>query len=407
MSPRAAFLSGLCLGLMAAAVVLLLLGLGLGPGARPQAIVAEAAPRTVPPASSLDEVLARLHADYVDTVDVDALAVRAAQGVVQEVDRFSRYLDAAAYRQMQAEARGDYVGIGVELRNSRQGLIVSRVIPGSPAMRAGVRAGDRLLQIDALQAEGASLETAAQALQGPAGSSLTLRVVRAGVAAPLSLRLQRADIQVRTVSATRLSPAVAHVHIARFNAQTPGELVAALRRLANEDPTPLRRMVLDLRGNPGGLLASAVEVADDLLPGGLIVTASGRRSDAAYRAEARPGELLEGTRIAVLANGGTASAAEILAAALRDNARAALLGRTTYGKGSVQSLLPLSRGDALLLTTARYFTPRGVSLHGQGLQPDGVIEAAAADPDPALPAGKDAAVIAALAWLDRTSPTPP
>ncbi len=362
----------------------------------------------------LDEVLLRVRTDYVDDVPAEPLVQAAAQGLLGSLDRHSAYLDPQAWAERQAEAAGEYAGVGVEVIADEEGLRVARVYPDSPAQRAGLRAADRLLQIDDLVVGSSSAALATRALRGPAGSWLRLKVQRPGVAEPQDFQLQRAEVHIATVSWQKLPSRLGYVRIHQFSADTATEFARALRAVTQGGPEAPLGVLVDLRDNPGGVLDAAVAVADSLLEQGVIVTADGRRADAAYRADAAAGDLLSGLPVAVLVNGATASAAEIVAAAWRDHRRATLLGVTTFGKGSVQTLLPLGNGGGLKLTTARYRTPRGESLSERGLQPDLPLPAAAESPaaldEPGTLPGRslperDAAVAAAAAWLvERRAP---
>jgi len=353
----------------------------------------------------LAEVLQRVRSEYVDAVDEQRLMQNAARGMVESLDGHSTLLDERAYAQLQASTHGSYAGIGVEVAGVAAGLRLVRCLPGSAAERAGLRAGDLLVRIDGTPAGAANLEAALEALRGPAGSTVRLTVQRAaGVAREYVL--QRAEVAVVSVAAETLAPGYGYLRISEFTNSTPGEVSAAIGRLRAANPPRLHGLVLDLRSNPGGVLESAGAVADEFLEQGTIVSAEGRTPESRFRLSATPGDLAAGVPMAVLVNGGSASAAEILAAALRQNGRATLLGRRTYGKGTVQTIIPLADGEALKLTTSRYYTPSGASLNGLGLTPDVVFTgteapAAAMDANDRAPtlAERDSQVRAALASL--------
>ncbi len=350
------------------------------------------------PATLLEEVTDRVRNEYVedlDTVDLDRAAV---DGIVARLDPHSHFLDAAEYQAMRVSTSGQYSGVGLEVADHEGRVVVVSPIEGSPAARAGVRAGDVLLQIDGEELRRGGLDRAVERMRGQTGSTVRLTVVREGEAEPLQFELERSEVHVRTVSAARLPGSVGYMRITHFNDETPrdvGELLAKL-----QDVGPLRGLVLDLRGNPGGVLDSAVSVADDFLDDGLIVRAEGRAAGARFEMRASGGDLLGNAPIVVLVDRGSASGSEIVAGALRDHRRATLMGERTFGKGSVQTVIPLSGGRALKLTTSRYFTPSGASIHERGLDPDvrlalGPLPADAAQPEPAA----DPAVRAALQYL--------
>ena len=258
-------------------------------------------------------------------------------------------------------------------------VLVVSPIEGTPADKAGIRSGDVILSIDGLVVSNDNITDAITRLRGPAGTKVSLAVSRAGEAKPLAFELVRSNVEMHSVRARLLEPGFGYLRISQFSETTDADLREALAGLVRKaGAARLRGLVLDLRNNPGGVLDAAVEVSDDFLDSGVIVTASGRGLDANFRHEARPGDLLEGAPIVVLVNGGSASASEIVAGALKDNRRAVIMGTRTFGKGSVQTLMALSNGDAIKLTTSRYFTPSGASINGQGITPDIVLEDAGA-----------------------------
>ena len=246
---------------------------------------------------------------------------------------------------------------------------VLKPIEGSPAQIAGVRAGDQVVRING-QEVGADLAGALARMRGPAGSRVELAIRRDGNSELLDFELRRAEVAVHSVSSQTLEPGYGYVRLTTFSDTTPGELSRAVSLLKRDNPPGLKGLVLDLRNNPGGVLESGVTVADDFLERGVIVTADGRTPEARFQMLANPGDLLEGAPLVVLVNGGSASASEIVAAALKDHGRAVLVGHRTYGKGSVQTVMPLPHGGALKLTTSRYFTPSGASIQGRGIVPD-------------------------------------
>jgi carboxyl-terminal processing protease len=355
----------------------------------------------------LAEVLQRVQSDYVEPVAEHKLMENAVRGMVAGLDSHSSFLDQDEYQEMQAETAGSYPGIGIEVEATDHGVEVMHPIEGSPAALAGIRSGDVIVAIDGVVVPAEGLEAAIASLRGPAGSTVRISLRRAGLAVPLELALKRTQVEVHSVSSEQLETGIGYLRISQFSETTAKEVARALRELDRQAPRGLAGLVIDLRNNPGGLLESSVEIADDFLESGNIVSADGRAADARFRRDAQPGDLVHGAPIAVLVNGNSASAAEILAGALHDNHRATLIGRRTYGKGSVQSVMPLSQGRALKLTTSRYFTPSGASINQVGIQPDVAYEGEDLPPavlDDVLPhtlGVRDAQVALALQTLKK------
>jgi carboxyl-terminal processing protease len=351
--------------------------------------------------SLLDEVAGRVRSEYVEAVSGDQLDIAAVDGVVASLDPHSAFLDAAEYEAMRVSTTGHYSGVGIEVAEQDGKVVVVTPIDGSPAERAGVRAGDVLLEIDGRPIEPGQLNEAIERMRGFIGSYVRLSVARKGEPEPLQFELERSDVHVRTVRAEPLAGRYGYVRITHFNDATPRDFDRQLSQL--QEATPLAGLVLDLRGNPGGVLESAVSVADEFLESGVIVRAEGRTADSRFEMRATDGDLLRHAPLVVLVDRGSASGAEIVAGALRDHRRATLMGERTFGKGSVQTVMPLSNGQALKLTTSRYFTPSGASIHDRGIEPD-VSLAAALRPSPApRDAASDPAVQAALQYLrDRS-----
>ena len=351
--------------------------------------------------SLLDEVAGRVRSEYVEAVSGDQLDIAAVDGMVASLDPHSAFLDAAEYEAMRVSTTGHYSGVGIEVAEQDGKVVVVTPIDGSPAERAGVRAGDVLLEIDGRPVEHGRLNEAIERMRGFVGSYVRLSVARGGEPEPLQFQLERSDVHVRTVRAEPLPGRYGYVRITHFNDATPRELDRQLSQL--QEAAPLAGLVLDLRGNPGGVLESAVSVADDFLESGVIVRAEGRTADSRFEMRATDGDLLRHAPLVVLVDRGSASGAEIVAGALRDHRRATLMGERTFGKGSVQTVMPLSNGQALKLTTSRYVTPSGASIHDRGIEPD-VSLAAARQPSPApRDAASDPAVQAALQYLrDRS-----
>ncbi|MGE0583375.1 MAG: S41 family peptidase [Steroidobacteraceae bacterium] len=321
----------------------------------------------------LAEVLERVKRDYVDGVDDHALMDNAIRGMVSGLDPHSAFLDADEYEEIRASTTGSYPGVGIEIAAEADGIKVLRPIEGSPAFRAGVLSGDLIVAIDG-EKVGADVDHAIERMRGPAGSRVTLTLARAGAPAPIDVPLQRAQVAVHSVEHAMLEPGYGYLRITSFSETTAADVDRALADIGRACDGRLAGLVIDLRNNPGGVLEAAVDVSDAFLDAGVIVTAEGRTPDSRFRMEASPGDETGGADLVVLVNGASASAAEILAGALQDHHRALLVGRTTYGKGSVQTVMPLSGGRAVKLTTSRYFTPSGASIQDKGIRPDVVID---------------------------------
>lgn len=351
------------------------------------------------------EVVGRVKREYVDDVPSHRLVESALRGMVAGLDEHSRLLSVVEYETVRQHSSGSYAGVGLDLEVRDGRLVVTRVIDDTPAARAGIRAGDALLAIDGRAVRRTAASAAIRRLRGPEGTSVGLTLSRAGLDVPLSLSLERSRIDKASVSASMAVPGRGYVRISQFTDHTGSELRRALRDLEAENGGPLTGLVLDLRDNPGGVLAAAVDVADTFLERGLVVTATGRGRGATFRHSAQAGDHLAGRPLVVLVNGGTASAAEIVAGALQDHGRATITGLRTFGKGSVQTVIPLSDGRALKLTTSRYFRPGGTSIQGTGIAPDVPFDAAGA-PRAGWPtvASSDPAVRRALRLLSARPP---
>lgn len=316
----------------------------------------------------------------------DKYVQRNAGDTVTELDEYSALLDPGAYEDMKVATHGSYAGVGIEIVSQDGRVAVERVIRDSPAARAGLQAGDLIEAIDGALVSTHRLDAATTALRGDPGTPVALGIRRG--ARTLQIRLRRGRVELASVQSARLQSDMGYVRITSFTDGTEAEFAAHLKALRGDSGRPLRGLVLDLRNNPGGVLDAAVAVADQLLEAGIIVSGDGRADDARFLHRATPGDASGGAAIAVLVNGGTASASEILAAALQDNGRAVLVGRRTYGKGSVQTIMPLSGGRALKLTTSRYFTPSGASLDHNGIMPDVQLPGHDVEPDELDAAGQ-------------------
>jgi carboxyl-terminal processing protease len=353
--------------------------------AAPAAPVRAVAPAADPPpldageTAQLSEVLERVRREYVDDVKRPELLDDALRGLVGGLDPYSSYLDAEEYADLRVSTAGTYAGIGIEVSTADRALRVVRPFRDSPAAAAGIHSGDMISAIDGMSV-GGDLDGAMARMRGPRGSIVKLVVVRAGQTLPLEFAVERAQVDVHSVTTLALDEAYLYARITTFSDTTAEDFAAGVARLRRELSAKPRGVIIDLRNNPGGVLESAVEVADQLLEEGVIVTAEGRTPASRFSMHATPGDILPGVRVVVLVNGTTASAAEILAGALQDRRRAVLLGRRTFGKGSVQTVMPLAGGRAIKLTTSRYFTPSGRSIQGHGIDPDEVYDSVDAAP---------------------------
>ena len=318
------------------------------------------------------EVYEHIRHDYVDRISDRKLMDAAIRGMVSSLDPHSAYLDSEEFEETRLSTMGSYPGVGIEVAADGSAVKILHAIQGSPADQAGLRAGDEIVAIDGKQV-GSDVSGAIEHMRGASGSTVTLTIHRVGTAGLLSFAMRRANVAVHSVSFQSLSPGYGYVRIDDFSDTTPDEVNAAVSKLQRDNPGGLRGLVLDLRDNPGGVLESGVAVADDFLNSGVILTAEGRTADARFEMDATPGDLMNGAPVVVLVNSGTASAAEIVSAALKDHGRALLIGHKTYGKGTVQTVIPLQYGGAVKLTTSRYFTPSGGSVQGKGIVPD-IIE---------------------------------
>jgi carboxyl-terminal processing protease len=321
----------------------------------------------------LAEVLERVRRDYVDDVSDERLIEAAIRGIVADLDPHSAFLGPQQFNDIRISTSGEYSGVGIQITLEDGIVKVVAPIEGTPAARAGVLPGDTILAVDDVAVEADNLDDTIERMRGKPGSEVKITIARENVEEPIEFRLARASVHVNSVKQEMLSDGFGYVRIASFSEGTGEDLINAVESLKARNGGKLAGLVLDLRNNPGGLLDAAVEVSDAFLADGVIVTAVGRAADAKFAMSARPGDVLDGAPMAVLVNGKSASAAEIVAGALQDHRRASLIGSQTYGKGSVQTVMPLSDGKAIKLTTSRYFTPSGASIHERGITPDVIV----------------------------------
>ena len=341
------------------------------------------------------EVLERVKHDYVEPVDDAVLLENAIRGMVGDLDAHSEYLDANEYRDIRISTTGSYAGVGIEVAEVDDALRIISPIAGSPAARAGLQSGDKLVAIDGVTIGDGRLQDALKRLRGPVGSRVTLTVQRDETFLDYDMRRQM--IRVASVHEELLGPSNGYVRVNQFTENTAREIGRAVDRLQVANGGMLDGLVLDLRNNPGGVLDAAVDTSDLFLDSGTIVSADGRTVESRFSRSAHRGDILDGAPIVVLVNSGSASAAEIVASALQDHNRAVIVGTPTFGKGLVQTVMPLSKGRAIKLTTSRYYTPSGASIHEVGVQPDVRVAETPGYPDLSLAGTVDREADAQLA----------
>jgi carboxyl-terminal processing protease len=322
----------------------------------------------------LAEVLEHVREDYIESISDEELIAAAIKGLVADLDPHSAFLNPEQLNDMRISTTGEYSGIGIEVAADNGMVRVVAPMEGGPAERAGVRAGDRILAVDDTPVDPEKLEETIDRMRGKLGSVVKLTLSRPPETTPLEFSLTRAKVHVSSVKARLAEPGLGYVRITHFSETTAPDLERAIASLTKQNGGKLAGLVLDLRDNPGGLLDAGVAVADAFLDEGVIVSADGRARDARFVMTAHEGDLLGGAPLTVLVNRDSASASEIVAGALRDHKRATLIGRQTYGKGSVQTVVPLSGGHAIKLTTSRYYTPSGASIHEKGITPDVIVD---------------------------------
>jgi carboxyl-terminal processing protease len=331
--------------------------------------VSDSAPLPLDDLRTFAEVMDRIKSAYVEPVSDKTLLENAIKGMLSNLDPHSAYLEPEAFRDLQESTSGEFGGLGIELGSEDGFLKVVSPIDDTPASAAGIQPGDLIIKIDGQPTKGLSLMQAVEKMRGKPGSEIELTLVREG-GRPFDVELTRAVIKVRSVKSQLLDEGYGYIRITQFQVNSGEEVGKALAKLRKDNGKKLRGIVLDLRNNPGGVLQAAVEVTDHFLKKGLIVYTEGRIANSELRFNADPADASEGAPLVVLINGGSASASEIVAGALQDHKRAVLMGTDSFGKGSVQTVLPLNNARALKLTTALYFTPNGRSIQAQGIVPD-------------------------------------
>lgn len=316
------------------------------------------------------EIFGRIKRDYVEPVSDKKLLEDAVRGMLTGLDPHSTYLGEDEYKELKEGTTGQFGGLGIEVSMEDGYVKVVSPIDDTPASKAGVLAGDLIIKLDEKPVKGMSLVDAVKFMRGEPGSKIVLTIIREGAEAPLKLTLVRAIINVKSVKSRLLEPGYGYVRISSFQSRTGQGLNDAIKELIQSNKSALKGLVLDLRNNPGGVLDAAVAVSDAFLKEGLIVYTEGRIKNSEMRFNAAPDDLIAGAPIVVLINAGSASASEIVAGALQDHHRAIIMGEKSFGKGSVQTVLPTSNGGAIKLTTARYYTPSGRSIQAEGIEPD-------------------------------------
>ncbi len=329
------------------------------------------------------DVFERIRAEYVEPVNDREVIENAINGMLQGLDPHSSYMNPRNFRDMQVQTRGEFGGLGIEVTQENGYVKVISPIDDTPAARAGVKPGDLITHLNGQSTQGLTLQEAVEQMRGERGTTIRLTIRREGERAPVELSLTRDVIRPQVARFRLEGNDVAYVRLSSFNEQTEGALRRAISTMRQQAGNNLRGVILDLRNNPGGLLDQAVQVADDFLDQGEIVSTRARRAEDAQRWNARSGDIAQGLPMVVLINSGSASASEIVAGALQDHRRAVVMGVKSFGKGSVQTVMPIPGNGAIRLTTARYYTPSGRSIQATGIQPD--IEVLAERPDPNAP----------------------
>ena len=358
------------LALTIALVIAAPLALAAGQAAQPVAAASAKAPLPLDELRTFAEVMDRIKAAYVEPVDDKTLLENAIKGMLSNLDPHSAYLGPEAFAELQESTSGEFGGLGIEVGTEDGNIKIVSPIDDTPASKAGIQAGDFIVKINGQPTRGLTMTEAVDKMRGKVGQKITLTLVRNG-GTPFDVTLTRANIQVKSVKAQLLEDGYGYIRITQFQVKTGEEVASALSKLRRENGNKkLKGIILDLRNNPGGVLQSAVEVVDHFITKGLIVYTKGRIANSELRFSATGKDLSENVPLVVLINGGSASASEIVAGALQDQKRGVVMGTTSFGKGSVQTVLPLNNDRALKITTALYFTPNGRSSQAQGIVPD-------------------------------------
>jgi carboxyl-terminal processing protease len=323
---------------------------------------------------NFSDIFARVKTDYVEHVDDKTLLENAIRGMLSGLDPHSTYLNSDEYKELKIGTTGKFGGLGIQVGMEDGFVKVISPIDDTPAFRAGLEAGDLIIRLDDKSVKGLSLNDAVKIMRGEPGTDIKLTVIREGADKPLPFIVTRDIISVKSVKSRILEPDYGYIRISNFQSKTARDLVSELSNLKKENKNELKGLVLDLRNNPGGVLSAAADVSDAFINDGKLVYTRGRIANSDFEFNAKPGDIMNGAPVVVLINGGSASASEIVAGALQDHNRAVIMGSKSFGKGSVQTIQELRSGGAVKITTARYFTPSGRSIQGEGITPDIILE---------------------------------
>ena len=349
--------------------------LALAPGLAAEPAEKAQAPLPLEDLRTFTRVFDHIRNGYIDEVSDSQLLEYAIKGMLTELDPHSSYLDKTAYENLQVNTTGEFGGVGVEIGLENGFIKIISPIDGTPAQRAGIEAGDLIMRLDDKPVKGMSISEAVDMMRGPKGSKLRMHILRSGVEKPFEVTIERDIIKVQSVRTRLIDKDYLYVRMAQFQLDSGKDLMRRITEQMVKHPQ-IKGIVLDLRNNPGGVLQASVEVADAFLDAGLVVYTEGRIENSNTRYQANPGDITQGLPLVVLINEGSASASEIVAGALQDHKRAVIMGTRSFGKGSVQTVIPITEEKAVKLTTALYFTPSGRSIQAQGIEPDVVVERA-------------------------------
>ncbi|GMG86251.1 S41 family peptidase [Biformimicrobium ophioploci] len=366
-------LKRLCVGVIGATALATLPVMGLAEAGSEQAENPEAR-LPLEDLRTFAKVFEQIRRGYVNEIDDRTLLEHAIRGMLQGLDPHSAYLDSSSFSDLQENTTGEFTGLGVEIAVGRGHITVVTPMDGTPAARAGLQAGDVILRLAGESMRGATLDKAIKNMRGPVGTSVNMTIAREGIEQPFEVTVRRDRVRVPSVRAQMLEPGFGYVRIGQFQMETGPDVIKSVTDLQQRND--LKGLVLDLRNNPGGVLQASVDVVDAFLEKGLVVYTEGRDDTSEFSASAQPGDIINGVPIVVLINEGSASASEIVAGALQDHRRAVVMGTDSFGKGSVQTVIPISNERAIKLTTALYYTPSGRSIQAQGITPDIVVERA-------------------------------
>jgi len=323
---------------------------------------------------NFSDIFARIKTDYVEDVDDKILLEHAIRGMLSGLDPHSTYLNPEEYKELKIGTTGKFGGLGIQVGMEDGFVKVISPIDDTPAFRAGLEAGDLIIRLNDKSVKGMTLNDAVKIMRGDPGTDIKLTVIREGADKPLPFTVTRDIISVKSVKSRILEPGYGYIRISNFQSKTARDLVSEVSNLKKENKSELKGLVLDLRNNPGGVLSAAADVSDAFIDDGKLVYTKGRINNSRFEFNAKPGDIMNGLPVVVLINGGSASASEIVAGALQDHHRAVIMGSKSFGKGSVQTIQELRSGGAVKITTARYFTPSGKSIQGEGITPDIILD---------------------------------